>query len=309
MGKIININDKVSLYDQPGLLRGEVIFGRGRHDVAYIDPFGNHAVRTEFDQVDYKAHNIIPIGSYQWIFSKMFNIGLDQDSTLRVGDLNYEAPQMKIGVPRGLYQSIHYTKEAGSGVEMKDGVNIPATNSVFGFMIGDGGAKEDNITAIAPNYKARSLFRPVPFRMSNDGYDFPINTYYGKSQAYGDTGDITSYYVKVFDAPKPRIIHAWVTTNTNEIQVVDDTVFSSTSSLAIESYVEINFSIDQYDTRGFFSSTEATPIVNELGLVAGWYNKEQDDYESIRLISFFTRPSIILPEQDTITGVYRLYAR
>lgn len=313
----IKMKDKVVATDNKGVggLRGEVIFGRGKHLVNYIDPYGNPAVRTEFDHVDAVLPNIVPIGGYQFAFDKLFNIGLDQESTLRVGDLNDEAPQMKIGVQRDAYKSIHYDAEcsvSNGAMVVNAGVNISALNFIFGFMMGDGGAREDNITAIAPNYKNRSLYRPIPFRMSNDGFAIPAGKYFGKVQSFqGSAGmdPITSCYVKKFDDPAPRIVHVWVTDNPNELSIVDDTVFASTSSLAIESYVEINISVDEHDGRGFFTSTDASPRVNEFGLVSGWYNAEKDDYESLRLFTHFTRPSIALSDGDSIEAIYRLYAR
>lgn len=308
--KVMNINEKLKLHDSNGFgLHGEVIFGRGLHQVEYTDPYGNHATRSEFDQVEYKAHNIIPIGSYQWVFSKMFNIAFDTESTLRVGDLNGEAPQMKIGVPRAEYKSIHYDSETGSGLTPIQGVKISALDYIFGFMIGDGGAQEDNMTSIAPSYKTRSLFHAIPFRMSNDGFDFDATKYFGKSQSYSGVEQFDSYFIKKFDYPAPRIIHAWVSNNPNELDVVDDTVFSATSSLAIESYVEINFSIDASDTRGYYTQTNSTPRVNEFGLVSGWYNAEAGDYENLVLNTAFTRPTISLIENDRISGIYRIYAR
>ena len=298
-----------------GGLRGEITFGKGLHQEEFIDPYGNKSYRSKFEKVTGVYHNIVPIGGYQFIFDKMFNIGLDQDSTLRVGNLNDEAPQMKIGVPRAEYNAPYYDSECSSSngsMIIHSGVNISALNYVFGFMMGDGGAKEDNITAIAPDYKNRGLFRAVPFRMSNDGYDFPEGTYYGKSQTYQSSAGldpVTSYYIKKFDDPKPRIVHAWVTDNDKELSIVDDTVFASTSSIPIESYVEINLSIDPSDGRGFFTTIDATPRVNEFGLVAGWYNPIKDDFEQLTLMTHFVRSSIILSEGDSIEAIYRLYAR
>lgn len=317
MARRIRIRDKVSAVDKKdiGGLRGEVIFGRGLKKIPFVDPYGNQSYRTEFEHVDLIEPNIVPIGGYQFAFSKLFNIGLDQDTTLRVGDLNDEAPQMKIGVQRAEYNSIHYDAEcsvSNGGMIVNAGVNISALNFICGFMIGDGGAREDNMTAIAPNYKNRSLYRAVPFRMSNDGVEIPNGRYYGRVQSFqGSAGmePITSMYLKKFDNPHPRIVHTWVTDNPNEISIVDDTIFASTSSMAVESYVEINLSVNEHDARGFFTSTEASPRINEFGLVSGWYNAQKDDYESIRLFTHFTRPSIALSEGDSIEAIYRLYAR
>ena len=316
MSRLIRMKDKVGS-NEIGLggFRGEVIFGTGRHDVEYINPYGRKAVRSEFERVTYMGHNIVPIGGYQFAFDKLFNIGLDEETTLRVGDLNDEAPMMKIGVQRDAYRSIYYDTETSitnGAMTLNSGINISAMNYIFGFMIGDGGAREDNTTAIAPDYKNRNLYRPIPFRMSNDGSDMINGKYYGRLRSMqGSTGldPITSYYVKKFDDPAPRIVHAWVMDNNNETAIVDDSVFASTSSIPIESYVEINFSVDAFDARGFATSTGSTPRVNEFALVSGWYNAVEDDYESLRIFTHFVRPSIVLSEGDAIEGIYRLYAR
>lgn len=316
MSRRIRVRDKVGQQEIGiGGLRGVVMFGTGRHDVEYTNPYGERAVRSEFERTTYMGSNIVPIGGYQFVFNKLFNIGHDQETTLRVGNLNDEAPMMKIGVPRDRYKSIYYNTEMSmldGSLVPKSGVNISALDHIFGFMIGDGGSKEDNTTAIAPDYKNRNLYRPIPFRMSNDGFDMANGKYYGRlNTMQGSTGmdSIVSSYVKTFDNPSPRIVHTWVTDNPNELSIVDDTVFASTSSLQIESYVEINFSVDQYDARGFATTTGSTARVNEFGLVSGWYNAEEDDYECITLFTHFTRPNITLSDGDSIEGIYRLYAR
>lgn len=304
-----NINDRFKSADSIGGLRGEVIFGTGRHYVDYTDPFGNKSRRTEFDKVLFRDHNIVPIGGYQYAFDKLFNIGIDQDTTLRVGNLNDEAPMMKIGVPRTNYISGKFNAETNIGGETvtpRGGINLPALHHIFGFMVGDGGSREDNITAIAPNYKNRTLYNAIPFRMSNDGFDFPNGTYFGKSKTSGDNA-VTSYYIKKFDNPSPHIVHVWATGSGNE--TVDDSVFSSTSSIPIESYVEMNLSVSEADTRGYFTSVGSSARINEIGLVAGWYNTEEDDYESLVLFTHFTRSTLSLETGDSLEIVYRLYAR
>lgn len=314
MNHNIKFKDKVGADENKKLnggLKGRVIFGTGKHLVEYINPLGQKAVRTEFDKILYEGDNIVPIGGYQFVFDKLFNIGLDNETTLRVGDLNDEAPQMKIGVNRGEYDSIKYNAECvyngdPSMFPPHVGINISALNFVFGFMVGDGGSREDNITAIAPNYKSRSLYNAIPFRMSNDGTVIDERKYFGKYTTSGNS-PVTSYYVKKFDAPDPHIVHVWASGNNDDI--VDDTVFSSTSSLAIESYVEINISINSDDVRGYFTSTGTTPRINEIGLVSGWYNEKLNDYEALRLFTHFTRPAIVLDGGDSVEAVYRLYAR
>ena len=307
------ISDRFATRDSAGL-RGELIFGTGRRTVPFIDPFGNPSFKTVFDKVLYKDHNIVTIGGYQFAFDKMFNIAHDTETTLLVGNLNDESPLMKIGVQRSGYKSSYYNAEGNIGssesIALNGGINISGNDYIFGFMIGDGGSREDNITPIAPNYKNRMLYDAIPFRMSNDGYAFPNGKYYGKQEATIDAyTSVDSYYIKTFDQPTPHIVHAWVSDSDGELDVVDDTVFSSTSSTPIESYVEINLSISEYDTRGYFTTTGTTQRINEFGLVSGWYNSEEGDYEQLALITHFTRTNIILDTGDTVEAVYRLYAR
>lgn len=310
----ILMKDAFSLGMDQGGLRGEMIFGTGRKQVKFTDPFGRPSYYTTFKKILYRKKNIIVIGGYQFAFNKMFNIAMDTESTLRVGHLNDEAPQMKIGVHRGEYVSTKYDAEVStsdSGVSINPGVNISALNHIFGFMMGDGGAKEDNMTALATDYKRRTLFHAVPFRMSNDGSKMPEGKYYGKAATYSDgsSDPIYSYYIKKFDQPAPHIVHAWVSDNVHELNVVDDSVYSSTSSTPIESYVEICMSVDDMDGRGYFTSTNSIPRINEFGLVAGWYNREKMDYEAITMFSHFTRPSISMGVNDSIEAIYRVYAR
>ena len=315
MSRLLRMNDGFRPQDNiKGGLHGQMIFGIGKHLVEYTDPFGKKCYRTEFEKEVYKNDNIIPIGGYQFAFNKMFNIAPDEDTTLRVGDLNDEAPQMKIGIPRGDYKSTKYNAETSlpdTGLTPMGGVNISALNFVFGFMIGDGGCREDNITAIAPNYKRRSLYHPIPFRMSNDGYAFQQGKYFGQSTISNGVSDpITSYYIKRFDDPTPHIVHRWITDiSDNNVDTVDDSVFASTSTIPIDSYVEINLSISDADARGYFTSTSTSPRINEFGLVSGWYNSTAGDYEQLRLITHFTRPSITLEDGDSLEAIYRIYSR
>jgi len=71
----------------------------------------------------------------------------------------------------------------------------------------------------------------------------------------------------------------------------------------------MNISIDLDDGRGWFTTTNSIPRVNELALVSGWYNNQLGDYESIRMFTHFTRPSIALTDGDSVQAIYRLYGR
>jgi hypothetical protein len=322
----VNINDRFHVNDNVGGLRGEVLIGRNRIIEEYINPYGQKAYRSKLGEVLFREKNIVPIGGYQYVFNKLFNIALDTETTLRVGDLNDDAPLSKIGTDPGMMKYLYdkvqeFVPGENPGdidrVPGVDGVvNIPATHFVQGFMIGDGGALEDNISARSTDYKRRTLFHAVPFRMSTDGFARVGIPYWGR---FVDMNKVTSYYIKGFSAPAPHIVHSWVSDIADQFEVVDETVFVSTSTYSIESYIEIAITIDEYDSRGYFSTVNATPRINELGLVAGWLNPHagreiatQDEYadlDAIRLFTHFTRPSIILEQGDTIDALYRIYAR
>ena len=226
---------------------------------------------------------------------------------------------MKIGIPRDKYESPAYNAEISLSDPSKGaipGINISGANFVFGFMMGEGGTKEDNVTAIAPDYKRRNIFNPIPFRMSNDGYPIPAGRYFGRIDSYTGSSHvdtISSYYVKKFDSPAPRIIHAWVTDNYDEFKIVNDTVFASTSSVPIESYVEINLSISRLDGRGFF-----TTLILLLGLmnwdwslggiiILKWIMSKLD-YSLISLdqISFLTRRTILISSTESMLDKLKL---
>ncbi len=306
MSRIFNIHDKVNINDRPGMY-GEVTFGKGLHKVPYTDIYGNKDYKLTFDEVLYKDHNIIPIGGYQFAFDKIFNIGLDQESNLKVGDLNDEKPGMKIGVSKSDYQSQNYTRESTPDKILSNNIaNIPATNAIFGFMVGDGGSALDNMTAIAPNYKNRTLYNAIPFKTVDTKYTVNDPEYYSYFGCTKLSDDKYQYFVKRFDTSNtPHIINSWVADGTETD--VDDTVFSSTSTNAIETYVEMGLTIDSNDCRSEDLTT--APRVNEIALVSGWFNETKNDYECIRLFSHFTRPSITLASGDKIEILYRVYAR
>lgn len=294
-----------------GGLRGELICGRGRKVEEFTDPFGNKSWRTGFDEIIFREGNIVPIGGYQMVFSKLFNIAFDdpQRSNLKIGDLNGDY-QMRIGVNPQHYRLWDYnaeTREDGQA-PIRPGINMSANDFIFGFIIGDGGAREDNITAIAPDYKRRMLYHAIPFKVTEQPDAEYADRYFGR---FTDLQGTTSFYVKRFETTGayPHVVHAWVTDDKKLFQPVDESVFSSTSSTPIESYVEMLLKIDVGDGADYFKRTNATPRINEIGLVSGWYNPERKDYERLKLMTHFTRPSIILTDDDWVEIVYRLYAR
>ena len=115
----IRIKDKLGFSESMGGFRGEVLFGKGLKQIPFTDPFGNKSYRSEFEELLYKGNNIVLITGYQFVFSKLFNIAPDTETTLRIGDLNDEAPQMKIGIPRDKYESLTRSEERRVGKECR----------------------------------------------------------------------------------------------------------------------------------------------------------------------------------------------
>jgi hypothetical protein len=230
-------------------------------------------------------------------------------TNLRVGDLNNDY-QMRVGVNPQHYKSQEYIAETNAQQSMPliTGVNLSGNEAVFGFMIGDGGAREDNITALAPDYKRRMLYHAVPFKITDEPDRIQQNKYFGK---FVDLQGTTSFYIKRFETTTtyPHIVHAWVNDGEELFQPVDESVFASTSSTPIESYVEMLLKLEVGDGTDYFKRSHSTARINEIGLVSGWYNHDRKDFERLRLITHFTRPSLILMDNDWVEIIYRLYAR
>jgi len=308
------IKDRLGVAEQQTLhggLRGEIIIGKNRFLKEVDGPYGKSWC-TDFEEVLMREENIVPIGSYNWIFSKLFSIAMNDPirTNLKVGDLNNDY-QMRIGVSPQEYQHALYTAETNMNqtAPLIGGINISGNDFIFGFMIGDGGAREDNITAIAPDYKRRMLYHAIPFRVSDEPEKVWDNKYFGR---FKDLQDTTSFYIKRFETTGtyPHIVHAWVTDNDQTFTPVDESVFASTSSVPIESYVEMLLRISDGEGLEYFKRTGVTPRINELGLVSGWYNPQKCDWESLHLVTHFTRSTMVLhSEKDFVEILYRLYSR
>lgn len=128
----ININDVISTTDKHGLHGHVSVFRRNKS--------------TEEVSLWDDSDNIIPISGYQFVLMKMFGLHLDSshklplekldmDTTLVTPDLNNNG-EYKIGIDPNDYSI------------MAD--DISSRHIVQGFMIGNGGGAEDNITTKTP---------------------------------------------------------------------------------------------------------------------------------------------------------------
>ena len=109
-----------------------------------------------------ESDNVITISGYQNILLRSFGLRLDsnhnvpfidgnigKDTNLITPDLN---DLMNIGEPVSSYTSMDE--------------EFSASHIIQGFMVGNGGAGEDNITTKNTNYSFVNLRRPIPFRQT-----------------------------------------------------------------------------------------------------------------------------------------------
>ena len=226
-----------------------------------------------------KSKNVISISGYQWILMKMFGLYLDsyhgpgsdaddmgQDSTIIIPDLNND-DQMGIGVAVDKYTQMVQ--------------NIADTHFIQGFMIGNGGAAEDAITAKNTNYSFMKLRNAIPFRETTDLNALSpqeSNRYLGIYRpSASSTGNVKAYYIKKFDET-PHIYHSWWKDG-ERWDYVDPVTQNDLGPNAsngrgktnrIETYVECKMSLDESDCLSYFQheGSTQTAAINELGLVA-----------------------------------------
>lgn len=223
------------------------------------------------------SKNVISISGYQWILMKMFNLYLDsphnnsddedmgKDSTIIIPDMNNDE-QMAIGI-----SPTNYEEMVG---------NISANHFIQGFMVGNGGAAEDAITAKNTNYSFIKLRNAIPFRetTSLDSLDpTEANKYLGIYRPSANSGGVKAYYIKKFDET-PHIYHSWWRDGQKWDYVdpvtPDDLGPSATNGQGktnrIETYAECHLSLDENDCVAYFNhdGNTNTAMINELGLVA-----------------------------------------
>lgn len=215
----------------------------------------------------YENDNIIPISGMSWTLMKMFGLyldskhgvateQLDRDTTLITPDLN---DRISIGVDPENYTT------------MTD--DISASHFIQGFMVGNGGSGEDQMTTKNTDYSFVCLRNPIPFRQSNTQLN--DETYLGK---YRLPGSFTySYYIKRFDE-RPHIVHSWWRDGqkwdyVNPVTPDDlgpNAVNGQGVTNRIETYAECQMSLGDGDCETYFAqqNNNQTPVINELGLVA-----------------------------------------
>lgn len=225
-----------------------------------------------------ESDNVITLSGYQNILLRSFGLRLDslhkvsyidsnigRDTNLVTPDLN---DQSVFGIGRKIDEYSPMVDEFSN------------THFIQGFMVGNQGAGEDNITTKNTNYSFINLRNPIPFRQTSDVLNPDIaNKYlgiYNIPNASELTGFAKSYYIKKFDET-PHMYHTWWEEN-QEWDKVDpvtvDQLGPDNSTAAktnrIASYIQCEMSIDSDDCVSYFSHAGATqsPVINELGLVS-----------------------------------------
>ena len=264
--QILNLNDAMTFKDEHSEEK------HGLHGHVSIYRRNKETGETSFW---YEADNIIPISGYQWILMKMFGLHLDsdhhkagqqyekldQDTTVVIPDLN-NTGKLSIGTDPLVYSA------------MSD--DISAAHICQGFMVGNGGAGEDQMTAKNTDYSFMCLRNPIPFQQVNGQLETSvIGKYCGKYRL--DNSSINSYYIKRFEA-RPFITHSWWADGqrwdyvdpVTQDDLGPNSVNGAGKTNRIESYVECQLALDDTDCAAFFSNdgNTQTPAINELGLVA-----------------------------------------
>lgn len=269
------MNQEINLVDHAGFT-DNAQHDEPKHYLKGVVEISRRNKKTGKTEFVHRGNNIIPISGYQWILMKMFGLyldtphhvayeKLDQDTNLIIPELNQTAigNGMGIGVDPNNYTLMDE--------------NISSDHICQGFMVGNGGAGEDQLTTKNTDYSFINLRNPIPFQQTQSkltGED--AMKYTGKLRT-GSSGFTYSYFIKKFDET-PHIYHSWWKDG-QKWDYIDPVMQSDLGPEAsegapktnrIETYVECKLVLTEDDFKAYFSnaSNAQTPAINELGLVA-----------------------------------------
>lgn len=217
----------------------------------------------------HRGTNIISISGMQWILMKMFGLYLDAPHAVPYEQLNKDT---NLVIPE-----LNQSDTMGIGVKPVDYSTMEApiaqTHIVQGFMVGNGGSGEDQMTTKNTNYSFINLRNPIPFQQGTLSNEI-AGKYLG---VYNKTTETKSYFIKRFDET-PHIYHSWWKDG-QKWDTVDpvtpddlgpDAVNGAGKTDRIETYAECRLSLSETDFQSYFANdgNTQTPAINELGLVA-----------------------------------------
>lgn len=222
-----------------------------------------------------ESHNIIPISGYDVVLMKLFGLFLDsshgkvtdnltRDTNLAIPDLN---ERLHIGVKPEKYTVMDE--------------DISSDYICQGFMIGNGGAGEDNVTTKNTAYSFISLRNPIPFQQELNISPSIAGKYLGIYHGIESNGNGNlipqSAYIKKFDE-RPHLYHSWWVDGqrwdyidpVTQGYLGPDSENGVQKTNRIETYVECKLSLSDTDCQQYFKhvGNTQTAMVNELGLVA-----------------------------------------
>lgn len=223
-----------------------------------------------------ESDNVITISGYQNILLRSFGLRLDSVHNASYIDGNI-GKDTNLITP-DLNDVLGIGEVPASYTEMDE--EFSSSHIIQGFMVGNGGAGEDNITTKNTNYSFINLRRPIPFRQTTTVLPSSVAGQYlgiyNKSTAEEEMGYAKSYFIKKFD-DTPHIYHTWWEEG-QKWSYVDpisqDNLGPNQTSAAktnrIASYIECQMSISPEDCIEYFShaGSTQTPVINEIGLVA-----------------------------------------
>lgn len=217
-----------------------------------------------------RGTNIIPISGMQWVLMKMFGLYLDAPHAVPYEkldkDTNLIIPELNQSSSNGI----------GQKPENYSTMNEPISSKHIcqGFMVGNGGSGEDQLTTKNTDYSFVSLRNPIPFQQGDLSSEI-AGQYLGVFNK--NTSPTKSYYIKKFDET-PHIYHSWWKDGQrwNYIDPVtpDDLGPNAPNGAGktdrIETYAECKLTISEDDFIAFFNhdGNTQTPAINEIGLVA-----------------------------------------
>ena len=288
-------------------LRGIMTMGYGKHYEEIIDIFGNRRMKPVIDQVVYQGENLVVLPGNQYVLCKLFNLPY----TVTGGDVITPISNVNPGVLNNPDQMNFDNKLSAPYMEH---VNIHPLHFVNGFMVGYGGSTVSNIVARDVNYKGRMLYQPIPFRYTSANLNSAGNVKYGGIVTGGDNGTqtIKSYYIKKFDSnPTAQIYHLWKDNGLNDGTPVTNTIFDTLedNGMDVETYAEMELSIDPLEVREWFQANLSgeMPRINELGLVASYWDEASMDTIQSQLITHICFPTEPLHGEGSSIGAKNLF--
>lgn len=296
-------------------LRGVVSLGYGKHYEERIDIFGNKRRIPVLENVQWTKENLVILPGNQYVMCKMFNLPY----TVTGGNVMTPISNVIPGTLNDANQ-MNFDNKMSVPLEQTD-VNIHPLHFVNGFMVGYGGATESNIVARDVNYKSRMLYQPIPFRHTSAELNTSTRIRYGGIVTSGEPSggqNVKSYYIKKFDSnPTAQIYHLWKDNGLQDGTPVTNTIFDTIedNGIDVESYAEMELSIDPTEVREYFQANLSgePPRINELGLVAAYWDQGSMDALQAQLITHITFPTEPLHGVGSSIGgksmflLYRLY--